>query len=346
VRDQASDPNTIDPDSQTTFTYQSQPNPDGLLAHWTLDDGSGSVALDSSGNENHGTVNGATWTDGLMNGALSFDGENDHVDLGSLDPPPEDRSAFSISAWFNAESFNSHRENRIVSKTESSSTDDHYWMLSPLKQANRIVLCFRLKTDGVTERLVAQEGNIQTGQWIHAVGTYDGSAMRLYMDSVEVGILPKTGEVSANASVPAMIGMNSDGSDPWHGIIDDVRLYHRALTFLEVDSLYRRGIDDYPTGPDPGVDTQAFDEVRIVSPVSDGRIRFYLPDPSEVFLRLYDINGRRLLFENLGRRPSGWSTYLHHGTGDNGLRLPSGLYFVRLSALGTDKTAKLILLRD
>jgi hypothetical protein len=346
VRDQASDPNTIHPDSQTTFTYQSQPNSDGLLAHWTLDDGNGNVAFDSSGNGNHGTVNGATWTDGLMNGALHFDGVNHHIDLGPLDPPSDNRSAFSILAWFNAESFNSHRDNRIVSKTTSSSEEDHYWMLSPLKQANRTLLRFRLKIDGTTETLVAQEGDIQTGQWVLAVGTYDGSNMRLFMDNDEVGVLPKNGEVSANGSVVAMIGMNSDGSDAWHGIVDDVRLYHRALTPLEVDSLYRQGIDDYPTGPGPGADSQAFDDVRIVSPIGADEILYYLPDPSDVLIRLYDVHGRRLLSRDLGRRPSGWNTYLHQGMGDKGIRLPSGTYFIRLSALGTEKTAKLILLRD
>jgi hypothetical protein len=311
-----------------------------------LDDGSGPLAFDSSGNENHGTVNGATWTDGLLGGALYFDGMDDHVDLGPLDPPPDDRSGFTISAWFKAESFDSsHRDNRIISKTTGPSNDDHYWMLSTFENEDQTVLRFRLKTDGETDLLLADQGDIQTGEWVHTVGTYDGSAMRLYMDSDEVGVLPKSGEVSANGSVMAMIGMNSDGSDPWHGILDDVRIYHRGLTPLEVDSLYRAGTDS-SSGPEPPLDPPLFTEVRIVSPIGADRIRYYLPDPSDVLIRLYDVNGRRLLSRDLGRRPSGWNTYLHHGTGDNGRRLPGGLYFIHLSALGTETTAKLILLRD
>ena len=43
-----------------------------LVGHWSLDEGTGSVANDRSGNGNHGTVNGATWVDGRHGMALSF----------------------------------------------------------------------------------------------------------------------------------------------------------------------------------------------------------------------------------------------------------------------------------
>ena len=56
----------------------------GLVAAYAFDDGSGSVLSDASGNGHDGTISGATWTSGHDGGALSFNGSNASVDLGSL----------------------------------------------------------------------------------------------------------------------------------------------------------------------------------------------------------------------------------------------------------------------
>src|SRR5262249_33103258 len=53
----------------TTLPATSSTN---LLAYWTFDEGSGSIANDSSGNGNTGTVVNAAWTSGILNGALAF----------------------------------------------------------------------------------------------------------------------------------------------------------------------------------------------------------------------------------------------------------------------------------
>src|SRR3989338_5343069 len=55
----------------------------GLVGYWTFDEGAGTTANDSSGNNNTGTLtNGPTWTTGKIGQALNFDGVNDYVDLG------------------------------------------------------------------------------------------------------------------------------------------------------------------------------------------------------------------------------------------------------------------------
>ncbi|MCK4826095.1 hypothetical protein KA005_60675, partial [bacterium] len=58
---------------------------DGLVAHWKFDEGNGTAAYDSSGNNNTGTLmNGATWVEGRCGSALSFDGSDDYVNCGTL----------------------------------------------------------------------------------------------------------------------------------------------------------------------------------------------------------------------------------------------------------------------
>ena len=61
------------------FARASDPN---MVAHWTFDEGSGTIAYDSAGT-NNGAVIGASWTAGWINDALSFDGLNDYVNVGS-----------------------------------------------------------------------------------------------------------------------------------------------------------------------------------------------------------------------------------------------------------------------
>ena len=74
--------------------------PPGLVGYWNFDQGSGTIAYDSSGYNNHGTIYGASWTSGKVNGALNFDGLNDYVDCGNnetLDPT----QGATIEAWVN-----------------------------------------------------------------------------------------------------------------------------------------------------------------------------------------------------------------------------------------------------
>ena len=212
-----------------------------LLGHWTLDDGSGGIASDSSSNGNDGTVNGAIWsTNGIVNGALDFDGSNDYVDLGTLDIPGD---KMTISAWVNADTF-SHlggRDARIVSKATGTSAAAHYWMLSTVKSGSNTVLRYRLKTNASTKTLIATSAVLTTGTWIHVAAVYDGSQMRLYQDGVEVGSTGNTGTIDQNAAVSAWIGQNPDGNRPFDGLIDDVQIHSRALSAAEIAALASGG---------------------------------------------------------------------------------------------------------
>ncbi len=112
-------------------------------------------------------------------------------------------------------------------------------------------LRFRLKTDGLTSTLVAGSGTLDLGVWTHAVATYDGVAMRIYKDGILVGNLSKSGSLSTDPAVPARIGRNPDGYGPWDGIIDDLRIYDRALNEEEIATLFSGAPEDPPGLLDP-----------------------------------------------------------------------------------------------
>ena len=55
------------------------------MAHWTFDEGAGSIARDASTGGHDATLVGAAWTSGTLGGAVSFDGVDDHVDAAAFD---------------------------------------------------------------------------------------------------------------------------------------------------------------------------------------------------------------------------------------------------------------------
>jgi hypothetical protein len=201
--------------------------PQGLVAAYAFNEGVGSTVVDVSGNGRTGTISNATWTGaGKYGGALYFNGTTSYVNLGAFDVPG---SALTISAWFKADSYPG--DPRIVSKATSIAEADHYFMLSV---ASGKYLRSRLKTSGTTKTLVASSTSLQTGVWIHGAVTYDGSTMRIYKDGLQIASLAVSGSINTSGSVPVWIGRNPDGTNTFHGIIDDVRIYSRALTASEI----------------------------------------------------------------------------------------------------------------
>ncbi|NIM57371.1 MAG: hypothetical protein GTO16_00295 [Candidatus Aminicenantes bacterium] len=81
---------------------------DGILAHWTFDEGDGNIISDSSSYDKSGTVYGASWTKGAVNGALDFDGIDDYVQIPDyFSLPPSHLASLgegSISVWFRCDS--------------------------------------------------------------------------------------------------------------------------------------------------------------------------------------------------------------------------------------------------
>lgn len=222
--------------------YLSQPatlaygDDSGPFAHWTFE-GSGPDLPDMSANNHDGTIHGATPTDGIFGGALSFDGVDDYVDLGTMDIPG---SEMTIAAWINADSFNDPH-GRIITKAHDAYTQDHWWMLSTFVTNdgfNR--LRFRLKTNGSTTTLIGNSGHIKLGEWAHAVARYDGQKMELYLNGQLVGSAPASGPIDTDSSIPVWIGRNPSSDERGYyfdGRIDDLRIYDRALSAEEIQTL-------------------------------------------------------------------------------------------------------------
>ena len=222
----------------------------GLLAYWAFDDGSGLTALDGSGNGHDGTlVNGPTWSAGHDSGALTFDGVDDHVSAGTFDIPG---AAMTLAAWINPTEIANCAswDCRIVSKATGTAGAEHYWMLSTTRSGGMAALRFRLKADGATTTLIAPTAALVDGAWLHVAGVYDGVAMRLYVNGGEVAAVAKSGAITQAPAVDVWIGSNppSATSRPWDGLIDEVRVYERALSVADIATL--AGVASQPGPPE------------------------------------------------------------------------------------------------
>ena len=218
----------------------------GPVSYWRLGDTSAMTARDETG-AHHGQYNNGVDLQqagvlvGESNRSASFDGVNDYVDLGDFDIPGE---GLSLVVWFCADSLTTSgggsRDGRLICKADALDNESHYWEISTCANDGKYRLRFRLRT-GKTKDLKAQEGNLETGKWVFAVATYDGSQMYLYKDAVRVGATSKSGDIDEEDDVPVWIGGNpaGDTARPWHGRIDEAAIFDYALSEEQIQTLYK-----------------------------------------------------------------------------------------------------------
>lgn len=212
-----------------------------------FEESSGGTTTDVSSNAFEGTLQeGTTRTDeGKYGRAIEFDGVDGCLDLGNIDVSG---SEITLAAWIKPGSFGIS-DGRIISKAEGVAEDEHVWMLSTFENQG-IKARFRLKTESSvgTNTLV---GNIplSAGVWTHVAATYDGVEMRLFVNGALDTELPARGQISQSPEMPASIGNQPQGSRPFHGTIDDVRIYTRALSEAELGATLADSLDN-SAGPD------------------------------------------------------------------------------------------------
>jgi hypothetical protein len=91
------------------------------------------------------------------------------------------------------------------------------------------------------ERTAAGTGALPLNTWSHLAATYDGAALRLYVNGALVRTTAYAGSIATSAS-PLRIGGNSVWPEWFKGLIDDVRVYGRALTGSEIQNDMSRGV--------------------------------------------------------------------------------------------------------
>ncbi|QQR78684.1 MAG: VCBS repeat-containing protein [Candidatus Moraniibacteriota bacterium] len=209
-----------------TFTTTNQPALPGLVAAYNFNAGSGTTAADFSGNNITGTlVNGPSWTTaGKNDGALSFDGANDYVNLGAssaLQLP----GSFTLSAWVYPTTFSGDRD--IITRVSAVSSEYHL-------QTTGTQIQVGFSSGGSWYYQNASTASMPLNAWSHVVSVFDdaNNTFTMYIN----GVLQGTQSVAASpapSTNETHIGMGWTGQS-WSGKIDDVRVYNRALIASEI----------------------------------------------------------------------------------------------------------------
>ncbi|HPQ12612.1 MAG TPA: DUF2341 domain-containing protein, partial [Paludibacteraceae bacterium] len=198
---------------------------------WHLDEGSGTTAYDRSGNGNNGTLyNSPTWVDGKFGKALSFNGSNDYVTTPIKSNTLTD---FTMEAWVKASSVPSNR--RIVMGSGWNYNDWYIGInLSSNTGAPARKWLFWVASNSQIAYLAAPD-EIVAGEWYYLVATYQGTTGKFYINGNYIGSFTFTRTTDTN---PFQIGRSYSG-EYFNGLVDEVRVYNRALTSAEVSDLYQ-----------------------------------------------------------------------------------------------------------
>ena len=204
-------------------------NPEGLLAHWSMDDNGSSTAVLDSVLGNNGLAQRNTnllTTNGVVDNALMFNGSSDYVDLTGLGSTL-DIEHITVSLWTKPD---------FVTGTEN-------WILGNGGQfkigfVNGEVL-FWIREHGYGGKSQIAGGSVSAGKWYHIVGTYDGTYHKLYINNVEVASAsPGLSGLDCGSDNFAIGKPYSNSSEHFAGIIDEVKIFNEALTQTEIENLY------------------------------------------------------------------------------------------------------------
>jgi hypothetical protein len=220
---------------------------DGLVAEWQFNEGSGSVAHDTSGNGNVGSIQGATWVTGISGSALSFNGADNYVFIPNSNSVNTiyTTNQFTISAWINQRSHprSDWTKSQWIFMKGEWDRDPGYFAL--LYDAQHDVPMFGVGAKFNSNDSLHGNGSwadasqFSLNQWVHVAGTYDGSRLQIYVDGYTGGASGIIGEQFQPNDGPMMIGhfVNPNWPYPFDGAIDEVRVYNRALNASEIAAL-------------------------------------------------------------------------------------------------------------
>lgn len=216
----------------------------GLVLYLPLDEGSGTVVHDQSGNKHDGKINGATWINGQFGKALNFNGTDNFVEI----PYANDfaiADGITLGAWVNANVPFPENWKAVINARKST--------YGP----------YLLQTGASPAAPLGEMGIYIGGAWTwaqtktpldksfhHLVGTFDATkGYVMYLDGKQ-NVGPTSGGAKGNIDIDkgkegVTIG-HGYGFAPrwWSGIIDEVVIYNRAITEDEVAQLFKASLSN------------------------------------------------------------------------------------------------------
>lgn len=225
----------------------------GLVAHYSFDEGAGVVIRDQSGNGNDGKILGvATWVKGEYGSALELNGTDAYVDCGTSDSLLRVASSGTLEVWCCPDVV----QGGLVNWSTGGGWNDERLVLAvdTYHGGHTMMGCI---ADGGASQGFLGFGTVEEKQWVHLAIAFDGQTIRVYRD----GLLNSTTSQTLKPDikgVPLWLGRCQGlGLEYFKGLLDEVRIYKRPLTTEEVFALYKNEAEKR------GKDTSFFRRVSI-----------------------------------------------------------------------------------
>ncbi|MHC4499581.1 MAG: LamG-like jellyroll fold domain-containing protein, partial [Planctomycetota bacterium] len=194
-----------------------------LIAYWPFDEGQGTDVSDVTGNGNDGTFVGAVaWVPGIKGSAVRFDVDGERILIGPLDPTAAN-NAMTLAAWIKWENPPGQDQQGIFGKRIWTPRDRTKWFWEARENG-------RLSFRNGDQTLAAPAGTLTpyANEWIHVAVTWDNDETIQYINAQEVHSGNITLRTTAD-DTPVTIG-TTQGSETFHGTIEEARIYDTALT--------------------------------------------------------------------------------------------------------------------
>jgi hypothetical protein len=204
-----------------------------LAGEWLLNEGGGTIANDTSGNNRDGTITAGSWVPGRHGQALSFDGASSVVQTLGF---PSQSVGKGICAWVNPATSQSGLKGLVIQE------GGFYLRLNNMALEARVY-----NSAGATSNTYSTSATLPVGKWSHVCETVDASSggaitLNFYINGVSALSQatdvngPNTGGVGTNYM---KIGNDDDAAGRFfQGTIDDVVVYNRLLSASEIVTIY------------------------------------------------------------------------------------------------------------
>ena len=202
---------------------------EGVVGAWHFNEGSGTIAHDTSGEENDGTIYGANWTDGKFGKTLEFDGVDDYVEVPDSASLNLANKSFSWSVWLKRDEMD---KNQLV--IGQGTGEINKGLIIGFRSNNKFTFAFW------GNDLNTPDAYTDTTNWHFWAGTYDAAtnSRKIYRD----GILVANDTASEDYQGSGVIGIGGGGTvwstNYFNGTIDEVCIYNRTLSEEEISDLY------------------------------------------------------------------------------------------------------------